>query len=203
MQSALKDLRYARTQRELLQIKAPLSGTVTAIHYKPGEAINPNTILAELFDLDRLNIAVRIPSAEAAELAMGQRVEIGVSFQQSKVTFIGAQIDPLTDTLLVRVSLNSDSGLRPGQFVHIRVQVEERPERLAVPIASVVKQEGASVIALVEGDNASIKAIKAIKTGLRDGSLVEIEGENLREGMTIVTQGAYGLPYDTRIKVIK
>ena len=209
LQTARKDLLYARTQRELLQIKAPLTATVAAIHFKAGEAVNLNTVLAELIDLERLNIAARIPSPEAADLRMGQLVEIssGATFigepspRQGKVTFIGTQIEPLTDTLLLRASLHSNSGLRPGQFVNSRILVEERPGRLAVPIESVVSKDGASVIAVVEADD--VAKLKTVKTGLRDGNIVEVEGENLREGMRIVTQGAYGLPHDSRIRSVK
>jgi membrane fusion protein (multidrug efflux system) len=78
--------------------------------------------------------------------------------------------------------------------------VEERPARLAVPVESVVSREGNAVIAVVEGDRAKQKPVK---TGLRDGGLVEVEGEDLREGMGIVTQGVYGLPVESRIRVVK
>ena len=122
------------------------------------------------------------------------------SIERGKLIFIGSQVDPLTDTLLVRASLNNDLGLRPGQFVNIRILVEERPERLVVPIESVVTRDSASVIAVVEGDRAKQKIIKP---GLRDGNLIEVSGEGLQEGMTIVTQGVYGLPAETRIRVIK
>jgi len=44
---------------------------------------------------------------------------------------------------------------------------------------------------------------KAIKPGLRDGNLIEISGEGLQEGMAIVTQGVYGLPPETHIRVLK
>jgi len=43
--------------------------------------------------------------------------------------------------VLVRATLNKDSGLRSGQFINVRIVIEERPERLAVPIESVVDQE--------------------------------------------------------------
>jgi membrane fusion protein (multidrug efflux system) len=52
---------------------------------------------------------------------------------------------------------------------------------------------------VVEGDKALEKEVKA---GLREGGLVEVEGVGLKEGMAIVTEGAYGLPNDTKIKVI-
>jgi membrane fusion protein (multidrug efflux system) len=212
LQSARKDLLNAQTQRELLKIKAPLSGTVAATHFKIGEAVNLNTVLADLIDLDRLNIAVRVPSLEAAGIRLRQPVEMVVGstptttrldappVQRGTVIFIGAQVDPLTDTVLVRASVQADSGLRPGQFVSVRILVEERRERLAVPIETVVNREGSSVIAVVEGDSAQQKVIKP---GLRDGNFIEVEGEALSEGMTIVTQGAYGLPAKTRIRVIK
>ncbi len=201
LQSARKDLLNAQIQRELLQIKAPLSGTVAAIHFKAGEAVGLNTVLADLIDLDRLDIAIHVPSREAAALRLGQSLEIGTgSIQPGKLVFIGPQVDPLTDTVLVRATLNKNSGLRPGQFVNVHILVEERTDRLTVPVESVVTRDGSSVIAVVEGD---IAKQKTVKPGLRDGNLVEISGEGLRESMTIVSQGVYGLPPETRIRVLK
>ena len=200
LQTARKDLLNAQTQRELLQIKAPLSGTVATIHFKIGEAVNLNTVLADVIDMDRLDIAIHIPSQEANALHVGQPVDIiGTDpLQSGKLVFIGPQIDPLTDTVLVRATLNKNSGLRPGQLINVRIVVEQRPERLTVPIESVVTRDGISVIAVVEGNNAKQKVIKP---GLRDGNLIEISGEGLQAGMTIVTQGVYGLPPETRIRV--
>lgn len=211
LQAARKDLSNAQTQRELLQIKAPLSGTVTAIHFKIGEAVGLNAVLADLIDLDRLDIALRVPSQEAVALRLGQPVKIYAGTetqsgtdskinQESMVAFISPQIDPLSDTVLVRVSLQTDTGVRPGQFVTARIVVEERLKRLAVPINSVVTNENTSLIALVEGDRAKQKMVKL---GLRDGDFVEIESEGIREGMTVVTEGVYGLPPETRIRVVK
>ena len=212
LQTARKDLLNAQTQRELLQIRAPLSGTVATIHFKVGEAVSLNTIMAELIDLDRLDIAIRVPSQEAGALKLKQPVNISTAstqiwsntdvptIQQGLLTFIGSQVDPLTDTVLVRASLSHGSGLRPGQFVSVRILVEERPERLAVPIESVVTREETSAIAIIEGDSAKLNVIK---TGLREGNLVEVAGETIREGMSIVTQGVYGLPAESRIRVVK
>lgn len=212
LQTARKDLLNAKTQRELLQIKAPLSGTVAAIQFKIGEAVSLATVLAEVIDLDRLDIAIRVPSSEASSIHLKQPVEISAGsspstnradltlIQRGTVIFIGAQVDPLTDTVLVRTTLPTESGLRPGQFVSVRIIVEQRTDRLAVPIDSVVHQEGASVIAVVDGDNAKLKVIKP---GLRDGNLIEVDGEGVQEGMIIVTQGVYGLPPETRIRVLK
>jgi hypothetical protein len=41
-----------------------------------------------------------------------------------------------------------------------------------------------------------------VKVGLKEGGLVAIEGEGLKEGMGIVTTDAYGLPKETKIRKI-
>ncbi len=212
LQLARKDLANAQTQRELLQITAPIAGTVAAIYSKVGEAVGLNTVLADLIDLDRLVVALRVPSQEAAWLRRGQSAEINANArvvgkiantpgtQRGIVSFIGPQVDPRTDTVLVLLSPSKGSTLRPGQFVSARMVVEELAGRLAVPVASVVRREASSVIAVVEGDKARQRPVK---TGMRDGTLIEVEGEGLHEGLGIVTQGAYGLPPETRIRVVK
>ncbi|MCK9607468.1 MAG: efflux RND transporter periplasmic adaptor subunit [Methylomonas sp.] len=208
LQNARKDLLNMQTQRELLQIRAPLSGTLSAINFKVGEVVNPNTVLADLTDLQRLSITLKLPSPEADSIQLNQTVQSNTAAASQaqaqpfsgRVTFVGSQIDPLTDTVVVRVSVAADSGLRPGQFVTARILVEERPDRLAVPIASVVNSMDSSVIAVVEGDHARQVAVKP---GLRDGNLIEIAAEDLHEGMTVVSSGAYGLPPKTRIRVLK
>ncbi|MFA5985353.1 MAG: efflux RND transporter periplasmic adaptor subunit [Methylococcaceae bacterium] len=205
LQAARKDLSNAQIQRELLVIKAPLTGTVAAIHFKPGEAIGVNAVLADLINLDRLDLALKVSSQEALALRVGQPVDIYTESNaqraaSSNVAFISPQIDPLSDTVLLRVPLSPSASIRPGQFISARIVVEERQQRLAVPVNSVVTNGDISLIALVEGNQAKQKRVKL---GLRDGDFVEIEGEGIKEGITLVTEGVYGLPPATRIQVVK
>jgi membrane fusion protein (multidrug efflux system) len=205
LQTARKDLLSAQTQRELLRITAPLSGMVTVCHVKAGEAVGLNAVVAEVIDLHRLDIALHVPSLEATALQLKQPVTIRLGSLPSdadlhgKITFISSQVDPLTDTVLVRAALPADAKLRTGQFVNVAIAVEER-ECLAVPIDSIVTKEQISHIAIVTGNQAKQHDVTL---GLRDGNLIEIQGEGLHEGMTVVTQGAYGLPPETRIRVVK
>jgi multidrug efflux pump subunit AcrA (membrane-fusion protein) len=69
-----------------------------------------------------------------------------------------------------------------------------------VPIDSVVADEdGNSVIAVVEG---GVATQTRVTTGLRDQGLIEIEADDLRADMTVVTEGAYALPAQTQVRVI-
>ncbi len=212
LSAAKNDLAAAQTQLALLEIVAPFSGTLVRIPIKPGEAVEATTVLAELIDLNRLVVTANIPSKEVHWLKAGQPVKFesgripldksdrGPEFKPGRLTFISSQIDLKTDTALVRSSAPADSGFRPGQFLQVRIVCEEHRDCLAVPEESLVTSaSGGSAIMVVEGDKALEKEVKA---GLREGGLVEVEGEGLREGMAIVTEGAYGLPNETKIKVI-
>lgn len=208
---ARNELASARAQRGLQTITAPLTGTIVRINVKPGEAVDLSTVLAELIDLDRLVVAANVPSAELAALQIGQPVQLVPDRAASTdgnaaptrplgtVAFISPQVDPKTDTAPVRISIPSHAGLRPGQFVNVHIVSEERRDRLTVPIESVVKTVDGTVIAVVE-DGRAIQT--PVKVGLRDGGRFEIEGDGLREGMTVVTKGAYGLPKETKVRVV-
>jgi membrane fusion protein (multidrug efflux system) len=210
----------AQTHRSLLAIKAPLSGTVVRLSVNPGEAVEAATVLAEIVDLERLVISATIPATELSSLRVGQPVELhvaerardaavaaraddgdaGALVQAGALAFVGLQIDTKTDTVPVRVSVSSGAGLRPGQYLRLRVEVDERADCLAVPVESVVPgPDGGTVIAIIEGDKAMQRAVRL---GLRDRGLVEVVGEGLREGMRVVAAGAYGLPKETKVRIV-
>jgi membrane fusion protein (multidrug efflux system) len=100
----------------------------------------------------------------------------------------------------VRVSVPPGAGLILGQFVRVRIITEEREGKLAVPREAVyTDHDGQTTLSVVEGDNAIQKTVKA---GLRDGDLVEVEGEGLKEGETVVTLGSYALPKETKVRIL-
>lgn len=203
-QEASQQLAAAKAQLALVQLTTPLAGVVARINVQPGQAVDMNTVVAEVVDLSRLVVTVNVPGEEAALLKNGQPAEFFIgnadkSSASGKVSFVSPQVDPKTGSTLVRLTIAAEAGLRPGQLVRTRIVSEERAGRLAVPVESIVTDvEGHSVVAIVEGDKATQKPVKV---GVRDGGLVEIEGEGLKEGDTVVTVGAYGLPKATKVKI--
>ena len=210
--TSLKSLQDAEAQLASLRIIAPLSGTVTRLNVKPGESVDVNTVVAEVIDLNRLAVSAAIPAAEANDLKTGEDVQIsGTGFQPvngqdarpntATLSFVSPAVDMTSGTVLTRATLAADSRLRPGQFVQLRIVTAIHTNCLAAPIESLVMDEsGHSVIALVRGD----KATQApVQTDLRENGWVEISGAGLKEGDSVVTIGAYALPPETKIQVVK
>jgi membrane fusion protein, multidrug efflux system len=202
--AAEADLKAAQTQQALLRVLAPITGTVARVAVKAGDGVDLTTVLAEIVNLDRLVVSAGVPSAQLGPLRVGQRAEVegedGAAPLAGSVASIRPEVDERTGTALVRVSVPAHSGLRPGQLVTVRIVSEERRDRLTVPVASVVQDaEGRAVIALVADGKATQRPVKV---GLRDAGRVEVEAEGLKEGLSVVTEGAYALPPKTKVRVI-
>jgi membrane fusion protein (multidrug efflux system) len=202
LDAARSDLAAAETELSYLRIAAPLSGTVVHVRAQVGQFVEPNTVLAEIVDLDRLVVSAEVPSGEAAGLAVGQEVVLGSDTLavEGRLTVVGRDIDPGTGTYRVQASIPAAAGFLPGQFTDIRIVAETHTNVLVVPEASLVTRPGeGSWIMVVVGERATRRPVTV---GLRERGLVEVSGDGLSEGVTIVTDDAYSLPEETRIRVV-
>ena len=201
LQDAEQALAAAKAQQALLQVQSPLSGVVTKVNTRAGEAADLTTVMAEVVDLDRLVVSVNVSSADLAAVKVGQPAELvsadSTNVLNTPVIYSSPDVDPKTGSGLVRVGVPPDSKLRPGQFVKLRIVTAEHQNCLAVPATSVAKSpNGRTFIATVEGE----KAVRTlVKVGLRDGDQVEVAGDGdveekavVADG-TVVTEGAYSI----------
>jgi membrane fusion protein (multidrug efflux system) len=209
-ESARDELAKANTELFLLQVTAPISGTIVRVSVRPAESVDMSATLAELIDTGRLIVEFRVPSTEASLLKPRQKVEIetGVVTQDpnsdtvstGEITFIDSLVDPQSDTVLIRASTPPGAGLKSGQFVKARIVYVEKKDCMVVPEESLVTNpEGQTVVAVVENGKAFQRVVH---TGLRQNGLVEIWGEGIHEGMQIVTTGAYGLLPETNVRIV-
>jgi membrane fusion protein, multidrug efflux system len=199
--TSLKNLQDAEAQLDSLRVTAPLSGTITRLNVKPGEAMDANMVVAEVMDLNRLAVSAKIPAAQAGELKTGEIVQI---LSEPRVTallsFVSPAVDANDGTISAWASLPPNCGLRPGQFVPLKIVTAAHTNCLAAPEESVVTDvKGQSIIALVHGDEATQTPVKI---GLRENGWIEVESPQLQEGDSVVTIGAYGLPEKTKVQIV-
>jgi multidrug efflux pump subunit AcrA (membrane-fusion protein) len=183
----------ARTQREMLRIVSPIDATVIAVNGNPGESVDTTKVLIDLVGLDRLVVIVDVPVEESGSLVAGMPAQVVLPSNSidGKIYFVGSEVDRKDNTIPVSIDLPPGSGLKPGESVDVRIVAEEHKDVLAVPKESVVADEnGDSFIALLSGDQATHKTAHI---GLREGDLVEVQADGLKDGDLIVGNGAYGL----------
>jgi membrane fusion protein (multidrug efflux system) len=224
---AERALGLAQAQRAVLRVAAPLKGTVVRVNAAAGEAVDSTKPLAELVALDRLVVNVSVPAEQMSQLHAGQAAEVVVDAleehegekgeakkggaekgdaaapakPQAAVHSVGFAVDRRNNSVPVVVSLPADAGFRPGQFLRVRILADEHAGVLAVPWASVVREEEDKfAIAVVHDEKA---ARVNVTLGLREGDWVEVAAKELKEGDSVVTEGAYGLPKETKVHVVE
>ena len=205
-------LATAQTQRQMMTIKAPIDATVANVLVNPGESVDTTKTMVQLIAMDRLIVDVDVPADQLPSKAVGLPAQIMVRSASTtapaagdnpiigKVGFVSPEVDPKNGTVQVGIDLPPGADLRPGLAVRVRIITQEDKDCLAVPREAVVNDEnGDSVIAVVEGDQATHKTVT---TGLEENGLIEVSAEGLKEGTTVVTAGAFGLPAASRVKVL-
>ncbi|WP_150291021.1 efflux RND transporter periplasmic adaptor subunit [Sphingobium estronivorans] len=200
--AARADLAAASAQLAQVRLTSPLTGVVSRIYVQPGQTVDPTTIVADIVNGGRLQVAANLPAGEVAKVAVGQAVEVVVPGDSQpvsgRVAFVSPAVDPSTDTALVRLTLSAP-GLRMGQFVRARIKVRDFPQQTAVSRSAVyTDHDGRSTLALVRAGRAYQVPVRIV---VRDGDYLGVAGQGVSGGAFIVTQGAYALPDGTQIQV--
>ena len=88
--------------------------------------------------------------------------------------FVDRAVDPRTGTLALRAAFpNPERLLRPGQYVRLRVLLEERAGALVVPQAAVQESQGSASVFVV-GPDKTVQA-RTVRMGPRVGTLWVVE----------------------------
>jgi RND family efflux transporter MFP subunit len=106
-----------------------------------------------------------------------------------RLDFIDRAVDPRTGTLALRATFaNPQRVLQPGQYVRLRVLLEERSNAVVVPQAAVLESQGSASV-LVVGPDGTVQA-RAVKTGPRLGPLWVME-DGVKAGENVIIKGLH------------
>jgi len=188
----LLDLKLSGESRQLVRVRAPISGKVLEVNVAPGEYRNDTgTPLMTIADLSRVWIASDVPESAIRFIHVGGRVTITmVAYPteelEGRVARIADVLDPQTRTVKVYVDMANPGGrFRPEMFVTIRHTGAPRPTPV-LPIGAVVQEYGHPIVFLertpgrferrevVLGPRAG--AFMPIVSGVRAGERVVVDG---------------------------
>ncbi len=121
--------------------------------------------------------------------------------KRGRVTFANADYDPQTGTFLLRATLpNPEGGLRPGQFVRVRVLGAQRPNAMLVPQQSVLQGAKGHFVILVDKDGKALLRNVEVGPWLGDDWFIN---SGLQAGDTVVTDGMARLSPGAAVKIVE
>jgi membrane fusion protein, multidrug efflux system len=134
----------ARLNLGYTEIRAPFAGRVGRSLVHEGTLINAaGTQLNTLVQLDPIYVTFNPSETDLDRLgdyrAKTIPAEVTIPDQDGKryqgtLTFLDNTVDRSTGTIVARATIaNPDHSLLPGEFVHVRLHVDDRPDTLLVP----------------------------------------------------------------------
>jgi RND family efflux transporter MFP subunit len=170
-------------------VRAPISGAVKEKHTARGAYLPVNGKIVTLVKINPLRLRADIPEASAAAVRIGQQMTLAVdSFPgrifTGRIVRIGPSLNEQTRALTVEAQVaNPGNQLRPGMFAKSSLITASNAPAVMVPAKAVVTIAGLTKVYVIENG----KAIeRLVKTGDRDGDLVEIK-EGVTSGETLAT----------------
>ena len=136
----------------LLEIGAPIEGTVVDRHCVPGEAVEQTDRLFVVADVSSMWAWVDVYESDIEAVKVGQPVFLTISGTESPVfhghvDWIDTALNPTTRTIRVRVEMENPTGrLRANEFGRARIQVGDEQKAIFVPKEAVQTLETTHIV---------------------------------------------------------
>ena len=192
--------------RDRVEVRSPMDGIVLEKQALEGDYVKVGQPVYRVADLGQLWLQVNAYEEDLPWIHAGLDVDFttdafpGRTFS-GKVAFVDPVLDPKTRTVKVRVEVgNPDGRLRPEMFARVRIHVplgDEGTPPLVIP-ASAPLVTGRRALVYVEEEPGRFTA-RDVKLGPTAGEWVVVE-EGLREGESVVSEGAFRIDSDLQIR---
>lgn len=187
----------------LLDVVAPIEGTVVDLHAVIGEALEPRTVMFLVTDLSSLWVWIDVPEAEFSRVSRGQSVTFDTKLgtespAKGTVEWVDSSVDPVTRTVRVLAKVeNSEGGLRVNQFGWGSIAVAEPRESVVIPRqAAQVVTPGRTVVFVEQADGSFLPRQVEVQE-IREPGMIEVV-QGLEPGDRVVTTGAFFLMSELR-----
>jgi membrane fusion protein, heavy metal efflux system len=181
-----------------VQLRTPLSGTVTEIHTAPGAFVEAGAPLFRVTDVTQLWLEARVPESDISQLGAirGASLVLEGSNETLELTADslvgrGHVVDPVSRTLPVLFAVDNAGGrFSVGAFARAFLVHGDERRALTVPESSLVDDGGISVVFVqVEGEAFERRVVRI---GARDRGSVEVLA-GVSAGEHVVSRGAWSV----------
>lgn len=194
----------ARTRLDNHRIEAPFEGVIGLTDTRVGSYLSSGTAITSLDATEKMELSFTVPERFLGQIRVGQQVEgtsaafAGEVFA-GELSHLGTRVSELSRTLPVRALIDNPEGrLRPGQFVSVRLTLQER-DALVVPEQAILNQgERRYLFVATDGTARRIE----VQTGTREPGRVEIM-EGLDEDALVIITGQERLSTGDRVEILE
>lgn len=185
-------------------VKAPISGTITAVNVVVGSMVSQQVSLARISKTDSLQITMNVPERYVSKIRMHQNALLrfdaypGELFE-AVISEISPVLDQSSRTMAVKLVFSApDPRIKAGMFARVKLITDTRTNIVIIPESAVVTRFGEQFVFVVEG--ATVRK-QPITPGIRVDDKIEI-AQGLSEGDEVVVRGQTLLEDGAAVNVV-
>ncbi len=205
LRAAESQVASAQEQLSNTNVAAQISGVIDQVNVKVGEFFSPGSAAdpragIRIVNNSNMKIVTDVPENYSSRVKKGDIVEVvvpesGKPPYQSKISAVGAAVNPTTRSFTTEAKLPSDPGLKPNQLATMKILDYQAKSALTVPINVVQTDEKGKYVYIAEkSGNKTIARKKPVQVGESYNGLMEIKS-GLNGGELIISEG-YQTVYD-------
>lgn len=191
---------YEKVRAQLIQaeergrdyeVTAPWNGVISRIPVKEGQFVGSRTVLLEMYDPASLVIRAAAPEKQAAQVAIGMRVNVKLDAYPDEVirghiTRVYPYLDSRMRTRTIEIEPDRPVTLLPGMFARLHILLKTVNDAVAVPREAVLQIANGQQMVFVVEDGKALK--KSVETGIEEGSRIQISS-GIQSGDTVIVAG--------------
>jgi membrane fusion protein (multidrug efflux system) len=172
----------------LANVRAPFTGRVGMRDFSVGAYLSQGSFITSIVQSDRMKVDFDIPSRNAANVKLGEKVNIVIQSDtvQATVYAINPQIDPNSRTIKVRCEMSNPSEkYLPHSFVQVIIPINADENALVLPTAVIIPSLNSQTVFVYQAGKVYRKAVEL-------GSRTDVEVQvlkGLNPGDTIIMTG--------------
>jgi membrane fusion protein (multidrug efflux system) len=197
-------LEEAKIRFENTTIKAPFEGIMGFSNVSVGAFVSESVELANLVDLDPINIDFFIPESYLPFVHTGDLIDVTIEDYdilpvEAEIIAIAPEIEETTRTVKLRAQMsNKELSYRPGEFARVLVLAGKIEDAVLVP-ETAIERDGDEEFVMTVVDNVAVKT--TVSTGMRDGSEVEIT-HGIKDGDLVISAGQFKVRDGDEVTVV-
>lgn len=194
-----------------IEVHASFDGVVVSRGVTEGQFVAEQTEMFTLVDLATADFIANVPLDQMGTVRIGQRARIAFELLSNKsipaiVDAIIPQVDIQTQTARVRLRFDY---LTPAQRQLLRMDMmgtasiitATHQNVLLVPRSALLRNDETDAYSIVTITADSLSKSLPVTVGVMTDSAAEVHGDNLYEGMPVITTGNYALSDSSRVSV--
>jgi RND family efflux transporter MFP subunit len=196
--------RLSEAERQLREsvLRAPFSGTVSAVFVEPDEVVSPGQPVLQLDGAKQVEVELEVPEPLLSSVREGETVAVsfplaGIEPVSGTISTVGQAAEGPGSLFPVVVTLPASEAIRPGLTASVALS-SGRLSGLAVDVGAVINPTGqkAWVLRVIDG----VARRVPVTTGALVDGRVQVSGD-FHEGDWVVTAGHQQLMDGDRVEI--